>query len=149
MEIESVLWITGLTGFITGLVLGSALYHLLRGRHTGVRAATRLSAQEQAIDAYRKQVARHLDTSTELFDRLTDSWRDLQSHLASGTRTLCFPEKLHSVDDSPSPPLTEPPRDYAPRNESGEGTLSEGFRINKPSGSNRQAPEKQNAPGSV
>ena len=135
METESMLWITGICGFLAGLIPGAILYHLVRrGRYTNPHTQTRLASLDREVTVYRDQVARHLETSTELFDRLTDSWRELQSHLASGTRTLCAPEPTSVKDDSQPAALSEPPRDYAPRNGCDEGTLSEGFRVAKAAG---------------
>lgn len=132
METESMLWMTGLCGFLAGLIPGALLYHLVRrGRYTNPCTQTRLASLDREVAAYRDQVARHLETSTELFDRLTDSWRELQSHLASGTRTLCAAEPTQASNDRVPAALNEPPRDYAPRSRCDEGTLSEGFRVAK------------------
>jgi uncharacterized membrane-anchored protein YhcB (DUF1043 family) len=126
---------------------------------------------QQTHQAYRENVSTHFNTTAELIQQMTESYKDVYQHLATGAQTLCD----HEVADKmlpaserdrlfrEDPPDTgnsadsdrgtgesaepEPPRDYADR-ASGGGALSEEYGLGKsgttdePAGSTDSANKK-------
>lgn len=114
---------------------------------------------QQTHKAYRENVSTHFNTTAELIQQMTESYKDVYQHLASGAQTLCDHEVADKMlpagerdrlfrdesgatddtgeadgkaDDSADVPQSEPepPRDYADRT-SGGGALSEGYGLGK------------------
>lgn len=110
---------------------------------------------QQTHKAYRENVSTHFSTTAELIQQMTESYKEVYHHLASGAQTLCD----HEVADKMLPagerdrlfsedvPATEeagesdtdtagsasnptPPRDYADRT-AGGGALSEDYGLGK------------------
>ncbi len=86
------IWIgaAGLTGLLFGVALGMLFTSRLRG---GGRKAKALEAElaqlEQRFKDYRQQVTQHFLTTSELVQKMSDSYRDVYEHLAGGSQTLC------------------------------------------------------------
>ncbi len=112
---------------------------------------------QQTHKAYRENVSNHFSTTAELVQQMTESYKDVYRHLASGAQTLCDHEvadkmlpagerdKLFQEEEGKSTMAQvqedapgnnaegqqpEAPRDYADR-ESGGGTLSEDYGLGK------------------
>ncbi|MGM0633324.1 MAG: ZapG family protein [Pseudomonadota bacterium] len=110
---------------------------------------------QQTHKAYRENVSDHFSTTAELVQQMTESYKDVYRHLASGAQTLCDHEvadkmlpagerdKLFQEEESentatreeaptnnPEEGQPEAPRDYADR-ESGGGALSEDYGLGK------------------
>ena len=136
-----------LTGFIC-LAIGAAAGYFVAGRSSA--SPTRISELEQQLQdlqrshaRYKEEVSEHFSTTADLVQQMTDSYRDVYQHLASGAQDLCsgevagrllpassdgvFGKALTSSDEH-----VEPPRDYAPRQSPTQsGALSEGFGLEK------------------
>ena len=121
-----------------GLVIG-----LLIGR-SGQGPTLKQRRTEQQIEElrneytrYQAQVNEHFMESADLMRRLSDTYRDVNEHMARGAYRLCNDEDwLDELErDRARSRLTdasgeglEPPRDYAPKKDPEEkGTLSEDF----------------------
>ncbi|KEA63246.1 hypothetical protein ADIMK_2770 [Marinobacterium lacunae] len=139
-------WTLGLVGIAIGLVLGYLL-----GRSNSSRQqemASELNAARSELNRYKDEVTEHFETTAELVNGLTEQYRRVHQHLASGAQTLCSSEhageslqaslqpRLHkqdiptvtdAVDNTEIDELPEPPRDYAPKSADEEGTLSDGY----------------------
>lgn len=95
-----------------------------------------LSAAQQSLDTYQQDVAKHfLETANKVSD-LSQSYRDLHDHLATGALSLANTEigrKLVSAGDHPparerlEQTTVEAPKDWAPRKPGKDGTLSEDY----------------------
>ena len=142
MEISNLLWTVGGLAFFTGLVIGIVLYHFLAGNRPSGNARSRIAQLEAEIKDYQNKVADHFSTSAHLINRLTETYRDVHEHLATSANELCTDELTRhrlndsllgsqaiSSDSTAAATLTEQPKDYAPKADADEGTLSENFRV--------------------
>lgn len=152
-------WILGFVGVAIGLVLG---YLLGRGgSNQQQRMANELDAARSELDRYKEEVTEHFETTAELVNGLTEQYRRVHQHLASGAQTLCnderpgealqaslqprlgkqdIPTVTDAVDNPDLEELPEPPRDYAPKRSDEEGTLSDRYGL-------RTKPEEEHRPG--
>ena len=140
---------------ILGLVIGA-----LWGRSSSP-AAQKYKEVERKLDqliqdkkAYEDEVVEHFADTARLLNNLTESYREVHTHLAKGAADLCQgrgPIALEnfdrSADDAEIPPHlanVQPPLDYAPKSSPDEkGMLNEEFGLDreKPTAS-LDAPEK-------
>lgn len=99
-------WAVGLIGLALGLVIGAGIGAVLRGkRQRRVQALeAELAGLEKQFEDYRQQVTTHFRTTSELVQKMTDSYREVYEHLASGSQVLCQ-TKL----DNPSLDFTRQP----------------------------------------
>jgi hypothetical protein len=104
-------WAIGLVGFAAGIACGLAIGLLLRGNRPRVEELEReLAGLHQQFDAYREQVNRHFLTTSELVQKMTDSYRDVYEHLAAGSAVLCQnPVTTPSLDFTRQPVVENPP----------------------------------------
>jgi uncharacterized membrane-anchored protein YhcB (DUF1043 family) len=151
--------------YSTTIVVVSAVVSLLVGLGLGLLLGRRSSPDsrkyretERKLDqviqdkrAYEDEVVEHFSKTAKLLNSLTDSYRDVHNHLASGAATLCQGqgpislERLQRAgDDAEIPPHLaniQPPLDYAPKTSPEEkGMLNEEF------GLERERPRPQPAP---
>lgn len=139
------LWLTGIVCLAIGVAAG-----LLIARQGQMNSPVKVSELETQIEGlqrthaeYREQVSEHFNTSAELVQQMTESYRDVYQHLASGAQSLCTEDvasKLLPASDEDlfaetrSDDQLEPPKDYAPRRDPGQsGALSEEFGLDKAS----------------
>jgi uncharacterized membrane-anchored protein YhcB (DUF1043 family) len=140
------LWLTA----IVCLAAGAAIGFVLAGRTN--TNPTRIAELEKSLQdlerthaRYKDAVSDHFNVTAELVQQMTDSYRDVYQHLASGAQDLCTGEVANKLlpasreggfgaselsNDSAD---IQPPKDYAPRQAAGKsGALSEGFGLEKP-----------------
>ncbi|MCH1492324.1 MAG: YhcB family protein [Luminiphilus sp.] len=135
---------------LLGLGIGLAAGWLLGMRRKSKRdVILDLEARlERAIESradYEAEVAEHFAKTAQLLNRMTQDYREVYSHLASGADTLCDGEVnipsaktlLETSDDGQEVPgnLVDvvPPLDYAPRKSPDEtGQLAETFGLDRP-----------------
>jgi uncharacterized membrane-anchored protein YhcB (DUF1043 family) len=108
-------WTIGLIGFALGLVFGAGAGTLLRGNRKRVHELEEeLAGLEQQFDDYRQQVTGHFRTTSELVQKMTDSYRDVYEHLASGSQALCQTKLGNpSLDFTQQPVLDTPAQQQA------------------------------------
>lgn len=122
---------------------------LLFGRRAGADAR-RLREAEQRLDQvmqekrrYEADVVEHFSQAAQLLNNLTDSYREVHSHLARGAERLCQDQApvalgpLHERgEDVAIPPHLaniQPPLDYAPKSSpDDQGILAEEYGIERP-----------------
>lgn len=81
------MWILALIGVAVGLVIG---YLLGRGGTAKQQKVSReLEATRAELDRYKQEVTTHFETTAELVNGLTEQYRQVHQHLASGAQTLC------------------------------------------------------------
>lgn len=144
--------------FAVGLCIGAVLFNQFKSDAAKVRALEQLLEELQAEhDAYKEDVHGHFDATAKLVNNLTNSYRDVYQHLASGAQTLC-PESIAGqltinpeasdiflvADPENKQALSNikeegsiPPQDYAAKSNPDQlGNLSEEFGLAKAKASN-------------
>ncbi len=100
---------------------------------------------QKRFDSYQSEVVTHFNSTANLVKKLTQSYQDVQDHLAEGANRLALDEQtrqrllaaLHSDAPQPhreriTPPhSTEPPLDYAPKTPNAPGMLDEHYGLKK------------------
>ncbi len=149
MEDVNVLWFVGSLAFLAGLIGGALLYHLLAGpRSDRGKLEDQLKDLEGEFKDYQDGVSDHFNTTAHLINKLTDSYKDVYEHMATGADSLCEDEsvknRLSDTLISSGALLTgeipkrrtertkplEQPRDYAPKTAPDEkGMLAEDFGV--------------------
>ncbi|HHJ16415.1 MAG TPA: DUF1043 family protein [Gammaproteobacteria bacterium] len=84
------MWAIGLIVFAVGIACGAGLVLLLSG--SSRRAAElqdKLDRLQQEFSAYRDQVEQHFRKTSELVQTMTESYRNVYEHLATGSQALC------------------------------------------------------------
>lgn len=85
-------WLIGvaLIGFAFGVGAGFLLAWLIGGRNPQLKKMeAELAATKAALEGYRGQVHTHFARTSDLFQEVTERYRDLYDHLAEGNRDLC------------------------------------------------------------
>jgi uncharacterized protein len=132
-----------IVALIAGLGLG-----LLLGRRSSP-AGQKHREVERKLDqvlqdqkAYEDEVVEHFSDTARLLNNLTESYRDVHNHLATGAATLCQGQgpvelgRLENERDGSEIPAQladiQPPLDYAPKTSPDEkGMLNEEFGLDR------------------
>jgi uncharacterized membrane-anchored protein YhcB (DUF1043 family) len=100
---------------------------------------------QERFDSYQNEVVTHFNTTATLVKKLTQSYQEVQDHLADGANRLALDDitrqrllaALHSDAANPTGALDpatenqEPPRDYAPKTPNAPGMLDEHYGLKK------------------
>ncbi|MEM6580311.1 MAG: DUF1043 family protein [Pseudomonadota bacterium] len=142
---QAVLIALGAALFIIGLGLGALL-----GRRSAP-AVRRQREAERKLDqilqekkAYEDEVVEHFSETANLLNNLTESYRGVHNHLATGAANLCHgkgPVSMERLEDGPDSAEIpahladiRPPLDYAPKTSPEEkGMLNEEFGMDRKS----------------
>ncbi len=132
---------------VAGLALGLAVGWLAGARSTAESRRSRdlehkLDQMMQDKKAYEDEVTQHFSETARLLNKLTQDYREVHGHLASGAANLCPDQSvvaLGNLDSSTDPNEIPPeladvkaPLDYAPKTSADEqGMLSENFGLEK------------------
>ncbi|HWK53617.1 MAG TPA: DUF1043 family protein [Hyphomicrobiales bacterium] len=154
-------WILAIACFLVGAAVGALLFKLLRSDEAQVRELKQqLQRLSEEHEAYKSNVHTHFSNSARLLNALTDSYREVYTHMAEGARSLCPDyissqltltgagkglldrESGHHDDGGHAPgstalPSREPPKapplDYATKTDpQAAGPLSESYGVEKP-----------------
>jgi uncharacterized membrane-anchored protein YhcB (DUF1043 family) len=139
------LWLTG----IVCLAAGSAIGFLL-AKQTNSSSPNKISELEQQLldfqrvhARYKEEVSEHFSTTADLVQQMTDSYKDIYQHLATGAQDLCSgevankllpttSESMFGISTTDSDTDLQAPKDYAPRQRPNQsGALSESFGLEK------------------
>jgi uncharacterized membrane-anchored protein YhcB (DUF1043 family) len=83
-------WVVGLVTFAFGIGCGIGIAYLMPGNRRRAQALQeKLSKLQQEFDNYHDQVSQHFLKTSELVQKMTESYRDVYEHLASGSQALC------------------------------------------------------------
>lgn len=151
---ENSIWIIGAVALAAGGLIGYLL-----GR-SGSDASQRQTLSDQLdetkaeLTTYKQDVTEHFEKTAELVNQLTNTYREVHQHLASGAQSLCDSDTASlalkesaqarltaapEASDAPIPVVTdvvpneeaekipEPPRDYAAKSGNEKGMLSEAY----------------------
>lgn len=156
---ESNIWIIGVVALAIGAVIG----YLVGRSGNGTNQGHELEQAKLELDAYKAKVSSHFEETAELVNKMTESYRGVYQHLATGAAALCDADTARSIESTMQPQLTaqkevkaeevtesednsdesyvEPPRDYAPKKPDQEGTLSENYGVKDKKADSEEDPE--------
>jgi uncharacterized membrane-anchored protein YhcB (DUF1043 family) len=102
LDDKTSIWAAGILSFALGLVLGSISTYLFLGRYSHTaKLRKELSELRERFSDYRDQVSHHFMRTSELIQEMTQSYRAVYEHLASGAQELCEGEvEAPSLDSS-------------------------------------------------
>ncbi|GJM13627.1 MAG: hypothetical protein DHS20C12_20300 [Pseudohongiella sp.] len=139
------IWLTAIACLVVGVVIGVVFSSRLNSNASRVQ-----DLENQIRDlkdnhlTYRDNVSDHFSMTADLVQHMTESYREVYQHLASGAQDLCSNDvasKLlpagsdavfESNEETESTGGLNPPKDYAAKQDpSQKGALSEEFGINK------------------
>jgi len=84
------IWAVGILSFALGLVLGCIGAYLFLGRYSHTaQLREELSELRERFSDYRDQVTLHFMRTSELVQEMTQSYRAVYEHLATGAQELC------------------------------------------------------------
>tara|TARA_Y100000748_G_C15490722_1_gene486400 strand:+ start:36 stop:494 length:459 start_codon:yes stop_codon:yes gene_type:complete len=152
VEASENLWIATAVALAVGIVVGIVLAQVSRRVSSGSNASAQaqLESLQLRFEEYQQEVSTHFKTTATLASRLNRSYQDIQEHLTHGALELApddmtrqrllaaLDQEASTVRDSrsrqePAFDSLEPPRDYAPKEANGPGTLSEDFGVKRKS----------------
>lgn len=83
-------WIIGMLSFLLGTVIGCILTYTIIGRNNRThQLQVELNELTDDFRSYRDQVTHHFMRTSELVHEMTQSYRSVYEHLASGAQHLC------------------------------------------------------------
>lgn len=134
-------WLSAIGCLAIGIVIGFVIAGRTKAAPSKV---TDLEAQLEELQRsntrYREEVSNHFSMTAELVQQMTDSYRDVYQHLATGAQELCSGEVANKLLPTSSDNMpgnsdndnVQAPRDYAPRpHPDHKGALAEDFGLEK------------------
>jgi uncharacterized membrane-anchored protein YhcB (DUF1043 family) len=83
-------WAVGFISFTFGIACGIGIAYLMTGnRRRTQELQDKLQSLQQEFDSYHDQVGQHFLKTSELVQNMTESYRDVYEHLATGSQVLC------------------------------------------------------------
>jgi len=147
------IWLIAIGCLVAGIIIGVVFASRLNTSPARVlELENQIRDLKDTHNNYRDNVSDHFSMTAELFQHMTESYKEVYQHLASGAQELCsndvasklLPARSESAfenDGDESGPVASlnPPKDYAARQKPGQkGALSEDFGIDK----TRSAPDE-------
>ena len=87
------LWVVGILGILLGIGLGSIVTYTLASRSSRKKnLQAELDQLAERFTEYREQVGQHFMQTSNLVQEMTQSYRAVYEHLASGAYHLCGEE---------------------------------------------------------
>jgi uncharacterized membrane-anchored protein YhcB (DUF1043 family) len=84
------LWTVGILGFLLGTVLGCIVAWFVIGRNgRTLQLQLELEQLKERFTDYRDQVTQHFMRTSDLVQEMTQSYRAVYEHLATGAQHLC------------------------------------------------------------
>lgn len=145
MELSLLVWLLPTLALIIGVVVGFVVARLLPNAAPS-STQRQLDDIQKRFDSYQNEVVTHFNSTAVLVKKLTQSYQDVQDHLADGANTLALDDvtrqrllaALHSEgSQGPRDRLTPPkdtaevPRDYAPKAPNSPGMLDESYGLKR------------------
>lgn len=125
--------------FCVGGLLGAFISRSMFPPEQQKRLEESLQTSRQELDQYQREVAQHFADTAKLVNALTQSYKDVHDHLASGALQLTNPEITQQILEAGDKSLgidvnerlddhnIQAPRDWAPKTPGQAGTLSEEY----------------------
>ncbi len=151
------IWLTAIGCLAVGIIIGVVITSRLNTSPARVQELeNQIRTLKESHNSYRDNVSDHFSMTAELFQHMTESYKEVYQHLATGAQELCshevasklLPARSDSVfdndsDEDDSAVGLSPPKDYATKQNPGQkGALSEDFGIDKP----RSADDEESSP---
>jgi len=144
VEHSLLVWLLPTLALVVGVVAGFLIARLAPNAAPS-STQRQLDEIQERFDNYQHEVVTHFNSTAVLVKKLTQSYQEVQDHLAEGANSLALDEltrqrllaSLHS--DAPvgprerlTPPRdAEPPRDYAPKTPNSPGMLDEQYGLKR------------------
>lgn len=139
-----IIWLVGIGSLAVGIVVGVVFASRLSISPSRIEELEKqiLDLKESHTD-YRDNVSDHFGMTAELVQHMTESYREVYQHLATGAQDLCsnevarklLPAESESVfenNGNEEPGGLSPPKDYAAKqNPEQKGALAEDFGLDK------------------
>lgn len=139
-------WIIVASSLLAGVIIGLLVGGRLSASPSRVRELeAEIKAAQEKERRYRDSVSDHFSMTADLVHHMTESYREVYEHLASGAQDLCPDDvankllparadaKFKNDDGSEELGALVPPRDYAAKaTPDQKGALAEGFGLEKP-----------------
>lgn len=139
-------WIIVASSLLVGVVIGFLIGGKLNANPSRVKELeAQLREAKETDRRYRDNVSDHFSMTADLVHHMTESYREVYEHLASGAQDLCpedvagklLPTKTDAAfnDEASAVELGAlvPPKDYAAKaTPNQKGALSEAFGLEKP-----------------
>lgn len=144
MEHSLLVWLLPTLALVAGVAIGFLIARLLPNAAPN-RTQRQLDDIQERFDSYQNEVVTHFNSTASLMHKLTQSYQDVQDHLAEGANRLALDEltrqrllaALHADSvQAPRERLTPPrsqeaPKDYAPKTPNAPGMLDEHYGLKK------------------
>ncbi len=145
MDYSLLVWLLPTIALVAGVAIG---FFVARALPNAAPNSTQrqLDDVQERFDTYQNEVVTHFNSTANLVQKLSQSYQDVQEHLAEGANRLALddltrqrllaalhPDALQPPRDRLTPPRTaaEPPRDYAPKMPNTPGMLDEHYGLKK------------------
>jgi uncharacterized membrane-anchored protein YhcB (DUF1043 family) len=140
------IWLVAIGCLAIGVVVGVVLASRISSSPSRVRELeSQIRKLKENHTEYRDSVSDHFSMTAELIQHMTESYREVYQHLASGAQDLCSNEVANKLLPADSDAVFDtannnqdsiselsPPRDYAAKQSPDQkGALSEDFGIEK------------------
>lgn len=139
------LWLIAIGCLAVGIAIGFVLAGRVNADPSKVaELEQKLQEMQRSHSNYKEEVSDHFNTTAELVQQMTDSYKDVYQHLATGAQELCSGEVANKLLPASSEAVfgltlnndndgeLQAPKDYAPRQNAGRsGALSEDFGLDK------------------
>lgn len=110
LDAQTSLWIVGVLCLLIGLTLGWILSYALTVRNGRThQLQTELNQLKDHFRDYRDQVTHHFMRTSELVQEMTQSYRAVYEHLASGAQRLCGEVDYEALEATGANRLDNPP----------------------------------------
>jgi len=141
-------WLIPTLTLVGGIIIGVILARVLQRTAPG-KTQQQLDELQERFDSYQSEVVTHFNTTASLVKKLTQNYQDVQEHLSLGAERLALDEvsrerllaslvaepkareRIRAPQDSQFDLPTEPPRDYAQKNEGDPSMLAEGYGLKR------------------
>ena len=101
-------WAIGLITFACGIACGIGITYMMPGnRRRAQELQEKLQSLQQEFDSYHDQVGQHFLKTSELVQKMTESYRDVYEHLSTGSQALCQTPVNTPRLDIPEHPMLE------------------------------------------
>ncbi len=99
-EISLMAWMSGAIVFAIGGGVGFYIARQVKDKHT-LGLEKQLETTQNQLSEYQGEVNRHFLKTSLLFNKLTDDYREVYEHLATGAQKLCNDKPLAATLDLP------------------------------------------------
>ena len=137
-SVEFVIMVSAIV-FCVGGLLGALISRTMFPPEQQKQLEESLKTSCQELDQYQREVAQHFADTAQLVNGLTQSYKNVHDHLASGALKLTNPEITQQMLEAGDKSLgidapedldeqsVQAPRDWAPKMPGDAGTLSEEY----------------------